>query len=32
LEVLAVSEAPHMLYMIAANQLYIAPIPDFVTH
>ncbi|HQE92079.1 MAG TPA: hypothetical protein PLH19_01770 [Anaerolineae bacterium] len=32
LEALAVSENPHVLYMIVANQLYIAPIPDFVTH
>ncbi len=30
LEALAVSEDPHVLYMIAANQLYISPIPDFV--
>jgi len=30
LEALAVNENPHVLYMIAANRLYIAPVPDFV--
>lgn len=30
LEALAVSESPHVLYLIAANRLYAAPIPDFV--
>jgi len=32
LEALAITEEPHVLYMIAANRLYIAPIPDFVAH
>ncbi|MGC9395371.1 MAG: hypothetical protein ACP5J4_10990 [Anaerolineae bacterium] len=30
LEALAVSETPHVLYLIADNRLYAAPIPDFV--
>jgi len=30
LEALAVSETPHILYLIADNRLYAAPIPDFV--
>ncbi len=32
LEALAITEEPHVLYMIAANRLYSAPIPDFVAH
>jgi hypothetical protein len=32
LEALAVSETPHVLYLIADNRLYAAPIPDFVAH
>ncbi len=32
LEALAVNENPHVLYLIADNRLYAAPIPDFVTH
>lgn len=31
LEALAVSESPHILYLIAANRLYAAPLPEFVT-
>ena len=32
LEALAVNETPHVLYLIAGNRLYAAPIPDFVAH
>ncbi len=32
LEALAVNETPHVLYLIADNRLYAAPIPDFVAH
>jgi hypothetical protein len=32
LEALAVNETPHILYLIAGNRLYAAPIPDFVAH
>lgn len=32
LEALAVNEMPHVLYLIADNRLYAAPIPDFVAH
>jgi hypothetical protein len=32
LEALAVSEKPHVLYLVAANRLYAAPLPDFVAH
>ena len=32
LEALAVSEEPHVLYLVAANRLYVAPLPDFVAH
>ena len=31
LEALAVGDSPHILYLIAANRLYAAEIPDFVT-
>jgi hypothetical protein len=30
LEALAISETPHVLYLIGENRLYAAPIPDFV--
>ncbi len=32
LEALAINETPHVLYLIAGNRLYAAPIPDFVAH
>ncbi|MEJ5308150.1 MAG: hypothetical protein WHX52_00120 [Anaerolineae bacterium] len=32
LEALAVNATPHVLYLIADNRLYAAPIPDFVAH
>lgn len=32
LEALAVNQTPHVLYLIAGNRLYAAPIPDFVVH
>lgn len=32
LEALTVSEDPHVLYFVAANRLYVAPLPDFIAH
>ncbi len=32
LEAIAVNETPHILYLIADNRLFAAPLPDFVAH